>query len=400
MAPPLSSPYGLLDEEWQESAEIEVEGSKDDPNSVCSEENLACILLELFIAGIETTFVSLMWAVLLLANHPDIQEKVHKEIEDVFGFSGSISYEDRHKLPYTNAGSIIMTDLRSVLLDPEEWETPEEFNPNHFLDKDGNFQSREAFMPFGAGQRVCLGEKLSRIEMFIFLTSLLRTFSFQLPEGVKKLNEKPIICIGLYPHPYKICAFSKREDHPPGPSRISLLAGRLLEGTILSEKTLIELAKQYGNVYSLWGGNYYIIVFSGYQTVKEALIKHAEAFADRPVTPFLLTVGQKRGIAFSNGHIWLQQRRLSVVTMRKLGLGKNGLETQIQAEVERFLEEFGSKKGAKLLWPRMYAMTPLEMDELQQYVNKNLVRGFTEPAKSQTCLKLAKMGESRDRASH
>ncbi|KAL7991092.1 hypothetical protein Chor_014522 [Crotalus horridus] len=76
---------------------------KDDPNSACSEDNLACCLLELFVAGVETTYVSLMWAVLLLANHPEIQEKVLKEIEDVFGSSGSISYEDRHKLPYTNA---------------------------------------------------------------------------------------------------------------------------------------------------------------------------------------------------------------------------------------------------------------------------------------------------------
>ncbi|XP_034264191.1 cytochrome P450 2J5-like [Pantherophis guttatus] len=139
--------------------------------------------------------------------------------------------------------------------------------------------------------------------------------------------------------------FSKHKDHPPGPSRISLIAGRLVEGTILSEKTLMELAKQYGNIYSLWGGNYYIIVFSGYQTVKEALTKHAEAFDDRPVTPFILTITKNRGIAFSNGHTWLQQRRLSVVTMRKLGLGKKSMESQIQAEVERFLEDLGSKKG-------------------------------------------------------
>ncbi|XP_026577541.1 cytochrome P450 2J5-like [Pseudonaja textilis] len=218
---------------------LQMEKNKDDLNSVYNEENLACCLLELFIAGAETTYSSLMWAVLLLVNHPDIQEKVHKEIEDVFGASGSISYDDRHKLPYTNAvihetqrakyvlflpiprqsikdvkmrgfhipkGTIIVSDLRSVLLDPEEWETPEEFNPNHFLDKDGKFQTREAFMPFSAGQRACLGEKLSRIEMFIILTNLLRTFHFQPPEGVKKLDEKPIVSVGLTPHPFKICA--------------------------------------------------------------------------------------------------------------------------------------------------------------------------------------------------
>ncbi|XP_032080808.1 cytochrome P450 2C31-like [Thamnophis elegans] len=218
---------------------LQMEKSKDDPNSVYSEENLACCLLELFMAGVETTHYNLMWAVLLMANNPDIQEKVHKEIEDVFGASGSISYGDRHKLPYTNAvlheilrakynillpiprlclrdmkmrgfhipkGSIIVTDIRSALLDPEEWETPEEFNPNHFLDKDGKLHVPEAFLPFGAGQRNCLGEKLSKMEVFNIVTSLVRTFHLQPPKGIKKLNDKPIVAMGLFPHPYKICA--------------------------------------------------------------------------------------------------------------------------------------------------------------------------------------------------
>ncbi|XP_063163930.1 cytochrome P450 2J6-like [Candoia aspera] len=218
---------------------LQIEKSRDDLNSVYNEENLACCLLEFFIAGTDTTFATLMWALLLLSNHPNIQEKVHKEIEEVFVSSGSISYQDRKKTPYTHAviheiqrakyvvllpiprqsimdvkmegfhipkGTIIIPDLRSVLLDPEEWETPEEFNPNHFLDKDGNFQTREAFLPFGAGQRACLGEKLVRAELYIFLTSLLKAFSFQPPEGMKELNDKSIASMALHPHPYKIRA--------------------------------------------------------------------------------------------------------------------------------------------------------------------------------------------------
>ncbi|XP_070609884.1 cytochrome P450 2J5-like [Erythrolamprus reginae] len=218
---------------------LQMEKSKVDPTSVYNEENLSVCLFELFIGGTETTHESLMWALLLLVNHPDIQEKVRKEIEDVFGASGSISYEDRHKLPYTQAvihetlrakfvlftpvprqslrdvtmqgfhipkGAIILNDLRSLLLDPEQWETPLEFNPNHFLDEDGNFWTREAFLPFGGGQRVCLGEKLTRIELFIILTSLLRTFHFQLSEGVEKLDERPIVSMTLTSRPYKICA--------------------------------------------------------------------------------------------------------------------------------------------------------------------------------------------------
>ncbi|XP_039196496.1 cytochrome P450 2J2-like isoform X2 [Crotalus tigris] len=218
---------------------LQMEKSRNDPDSTYSEENLVQCIWEFFFAGSDTTMATLMWALLLLTNHPDIQEKVQKEIEDVFGFSGSISYQDWKKLPYTNAvihemqrvkyvllfgvsrqstkdvkmrgylipkGSIIFPYLRSVLLDPEQWETPEEFNPNHFLDKDGKFIEREEFLPFGIGQRACLGQQLARIEIFIFLISLLRAFSFQLPEGVKELNEAPVVKVTLHPHPYKFCA--------------------------------------------------------------------------------------------------------------------------------------------------------------------------------------------------
>ncbi|KAF7235656.1 Cytochrome P450 2J2, partial [Varanus komodoensis] len=217
---------------------LQMEKSKNDPTSTYNEANLAQCILDLFVAGTETTATTLQWALLLLMAHPDVQEKVYKEIEDVFGSSHTICYQDRKKLPYTNAviheiqrakyillfglprqstadvgmcdfhipkGSIIVPDLQSVLLDPVHWETPQEFNPNHFLDKDGNFVNREEFLPFGAGARVCPGEQLARIELFIFLTSLIRTFRFQLPKGVKKINKKPVVGLTMHPHPYKIC---------------------------------------------------------------------------------------------------------------------------------------------------------------------------------------------------
>ncbi|XP_070610267.1 cytochrome P450 2J5-like [Erythrolamprus reginae] len=218
---------------------FQMEKSRNDTNSTYNEENLSQCIFDFFAAGTETTFATLRWALLLLTNHLDIQEKIQKEIEDVFGSSGSISYQDQKKLPYTNAvihemqrlkyvllygvprqntkdvvmrgydipkGTFIIPDLRSVLLDPEQWETPEKFNPKHFLDKDGKFIDREEFLPFGIGLRSCVGQQLAKIEIFIFLTSLLRAFSFQLPEGVKELNEEPIAKTTMHPHPYKLCA--------------------------------------------------------------------------------------------------------------------------------------------------------------------------------------------------
>ncbi|XP_053165554.1 cytochrome P450 2J2-like isoform X1 [Hemicordylus capensis] len=221
---------------------LEMEKAKNDPNSTYDEENLAQCIMEFFAAGTETTATTLQWALLLMATHPDIQEKVHKEIEDVFGSSCLIYYQDHKKLPYTNAviheiqrsnyvflfgvprqtekdvnmqgfhipkGTLIIPDLRSVLLDPEQWETPEKFNPNHFLDMDGRFMAREEFLAFGAGDRVCVGEQLARIELFIFFTSLLRAFTFQLPAGVKELSLVPALGITTHPQPYKLCAIPR-----------------------------------------------------------------------------------------------------------------------------------------------------------------------------------------------
>ncbi|XP_053166243.1 cytochrome P450 2J4-like isoform X2 [Hemicordylus capensis] len=218
---------------------LEMEKAKNDQNSTYNEENLAQCIIEFFVGGTDATGVTLLLALLLMATHPDIQEKVHQEMEDVFGSSSLIYYRDHKKLPYTNAviheiqrtrvlllfgsprqttkdinmrgfhipkGTIIIPDFFSALRDPEQWATPEEFNPNHFLDKDGLFMAREEFMAFGAGAHVCLAEHLARIELFIFFTSLLRAFTFQLPAGVKELNQESVREFTTHPKPYKLCA--------------------------------------------------------------------------------------------------------------------------------------------------------------------------------------------------
>ncbi|NXJ70206.1 CP2W1 protein, partial [Rostratula benghalensis] len=73
-------------------------------------------------------------------------------------------------------GTMVIPLLTSVLLDKTQWETPDEFNPNHFLDADGNFVKRKAFLPFSAGRRNCIGESLATMELFIFFTGLIQKF--------------------------------------------------------------------------------------------------------------------------------------------------------------------------------------------------------------------------------
>lgn len=110
-----------------------------------------------------------------------------------------------------------MPNLASVLYDPECWETPQQFNPGHFLDKDGNVLVNEAFLPFSAGYRACPGDQLARMELFLMFANLLRTFPFQLPDGSPELRLEYIFGGTLQPQPQKICAVPCLSCPSPGP---------------------------------------------------------------------------------------------------------------------------------------------------------------------------------------
>ncbi|XP_015746212.2 cytochrome P450 2J2-like isoform X1 [Python bivittatus] len=216
--------------------------NKEDPASIFSEDNFVQTVIDLLIGGAETSSTTLYWGLLYLLKNPDVQEKIHHEIDAVLGPSQMITYEDRNRLPYTNAvlheivrysnvtmtgplrkcvkdivvlgfpvgkGTLMLPNSHSVLYDPECWETPWKFNPGHFLDSEGNFVNNEAYLPFSAGRRACLGEPLARIELFIFFTNLLRSFKYQLPPEVNDVSLEEIIGSTRQPLPYQICALPR-----------------------------------------------------------------------------------------------------------------------------------------------------------------------------------------------
>ncbi|XP_061493729.1 cytochrome P450 2J2-like [Rhineura floridana] len=222
----------------------EISINKGDPESTFDEVNLVHVVYDLFMAGTDTVASTLRWALLFMVVHPDVQEKVQMEIDAVLTPFQCICYEDRKQMSYTNAviheiqrfkyvlvagnyrlcskdttmlgfpikkNTVIIPDIASALYDPEQWETPHQFNPNHFLDKDGHFFSRDAFIPFSMGQRLCLGASLAKMELFLFLTNLLQAFTLQLPEGVKELNTTPAKGrFVVQPYPYTICAVPRK----------------------------------------------------------------------------------------------------------------------------------------------------------------------------------------------
>ncbi|XP_039591239.1 cytochrome P450 2J2-like isoform X2 [Polypterus senegalus] len=214
---------------------------KNDPAAEFNDDTLCSNTFDLFVAGGETTATTLRWALLFMAQNPHIQEKVQAEIDSVLGQTRLPSMEDKINLPYTEAvvhevqrkadivpvnllkmttedmtiggylipkDTAILINLSSVLNDKDEWETPDTFNPGHFLTPDGKFRRREAFMPFSAGKRPCLGEPLARIELFLFFTCLLKKFTFRAPEGTS-LTLDAITGFTRAPLPHKICAIPR-----------------------------------------------------------------------------------------------------------------------------------------------------------------------------------------------
>ncbi|XP_034046108.1 cytochrome P450 2K1-like isoform X1 [Thalassophryne amazonica] len=204
------------------------------------EKNFTFTVTNLFAAGSDTTAITLRWALLFMVKYPHIQDQVHEELSRVIG-NRQVSGDDRKLLPYTNAvihetqrfadilpialphqtasdvtfqgylikkGTTVFPLLTSVLFDKNEWESPHTFNPSRFLDEEGKFIKRNAFMPFSAGQRVCLGVSLARMELFLFFSSLLQHFKFSPPPGVTEdeVDLTPSVGFTVGPSPYELCA--------------------------------------------------------------------------------------------------------------------------------------------------------------------------------------------------
>ena len=68
-------------------------------------------------------------------------------------------------------------------MDPELWENPEMFNPSRFLNSVGKFFRPEHFVPLGHGRRVCIGEPLARVELFIFFVCLVQKIKLETVAG-------------------------------------------------------------------------------------------------------------------------------------------------------------------------------------------------------------------------
>ena len=204
-----------------------------------SVEQLIASVGDLYGAGAETTATTIRWAVLYLMNFPDIKHRLQSDIDSVVAHTELPRLDDMVKLPYVEAfimellrcanvaplavphGLITESDivfegytipqkasiifnLDSVLNDPDVFVNPEQFNPDRFLDAAGNVVKPKEFIAFGIGRRVCLGEVVAKMELFLFLTTIIKLFDFVVPDGESQPSLEGTLGITYSPQPFKV----------------------------------------------------------------------------------------------------------------------------------------------------------------------------------------------------
>ncbi|CAH2324592.1 cytochrome P450 2J6-like [Pelobates cultripes] len=222
--------------------ELDKEKKESNNKQTFGNQNLFSCVVDLFVAGTETTSASLEWALLYMMAFPDIQEKCRNEIDKVRGDRERLDYGDRVNMPYTQAvlqevqrfttivplgvahstqknvklngftipkGTFIMTDLSSLHSDETYWKYPHEFNPENFLNEDGELLKAESFLPFSAGPRSCLGENLARMEIFLFFTTFLTHFEFHCSDPTSPPDLTPVFGITHAPKRFKMRLVSR-----------------------------------------------------------------------------------------------------------------------------------------------------------------------------------------------
>lgn len=108
------------------------------------------------------------------------------------------------------AGAQIVPLLHAVHMDPELWAEPNDFRPARFITAEGKVTRPEYFMPFGVGRRMCLGDVLAKMELFLFFSSIMHSFDIKLPDGDKLPNLKGNAGITITPDSFKVCLIQRQ----------------------------------------------------------------------------------------------------------------------------------------------------------------------------------------------
>ncbi len=188
-----------------------------DSGELMNDDQAMIEIIQLLVAGNETSSNALSWTFYLLAKHPQYIDKIRAEVEAAFG-KGEPSYEGLHRLETTmgvlyeslrlyppfwmidrvaigndevcgipiEAGTMVVPYIYGVHHNAAVWNDPEEFRPERFSRKMAATLHPFAHIPFGGGPRVCVGQNMAMMQILLVLVSVIRKYNF------KPADEKPV----------------------------------------------------------------------------------------------------------------------------------------------------------------------------------------------------------------
>lgn len=168
-------------------------------------------LMTFILAGHETTAVALSWTWYLLAQHPEVEDRLRREVMGLLGTSPP-TIEDLPKLPLTRrvvseamrlyppvwgigrqsiaadtvggyqlpAGAVVNMSPWVTHRDPAIWEEPDRFDPDRFLPERSKDRPRFAYFPFSGGPRLCIGESFALMEAQIVIAMTVQRYALRL----------------------------------------------------------------------------------------------------------------------------------------------------------------------------------------------------------------------------
>jgi enediyne biosynthesis protein E7 len=187
---------------------------RDEPDAALRRQRLRDELLTILLAGHETTASTLSWTWYLIDRNPDVAERMHAEAAEVLG-DRVPCYDDLRSLRYTTmviqeamrlyppvwglprraistdevggyrvpAGADVMICPYTLHRHPQFWPDPERFDPERFEPAAAALAHRYAYIPFGAGPRVCVGSHLGMMEATFVAAMVARKFRLGLVPG-------------------------------------------------------------------------------------------------------------------------------------------------------------------------------------------------------------------------
>lgn len=203
--------------------------SRDEGNPEMTDKQIHEEFMTLLTAGSETTPSAMGWTCHLLGQHPEVQERIQAEVDEVFG-GGPVTAEGLGRLPFTRrvvqeslrmyppvwalgrrtaedvdirgyhlpARTQVFYSIHAIHHDPAVYDRPERFDPDRWEGQRGKAIPRTAFTPFGAGVRNCIGESFAWNEIQAVLATLLRDWTISPAPGAPVV---PIAMGALVPGP-------------------------------------------------------------------------------------------------------------------------------------------------------------------------------------------------------